>query len=594
MRTRDPFGDLLEHARHQSLPDWTLAYVVGAALVWVVVFLLGQYLAWPDAVGRFVALALALGLVPSLVLAWNRDFDYEPHRTRRALRAFVVAGAVAGYALWHFAPQVFTPSLERILATAEQDAGARRASIAVRPFVVVDGGSDPFADGMHEDLVRRLGRVPQLTVLPAGAAEDLPPAATPGEAAQALGARFVLSGEIRRNADRLRLTATLTEGARAAVVWSKDYERPITGLLALEAELAEQVARSLAEEVDAAELERLRRNPTDDPAAYEAFLQGQHHLRNATPESRALAIAQFRRAILLDPEYARAWAGLADAYNFRADLYLPQEVWPVSSALARRAVALDPTLPEVQATLARILAFYDWDLAEAEVVLRRALERGARCGDETRVCETYFFVLYLVGRCDDAITLTQQMVAARPRDASGYRRHAIALQCAGRYAEAVDALERSTPLIAKGAKTARASLLAMQAYMNALDGKALRANQLGREAVALAPQEPIVLVNAGIAFGITGDVKDATAVIELFDRVGDLGLIAPRTYRAAVLAGVGRKDEALDLLEQALANRESVLLQILNDPGFDPLRREPRFQKIVERMGGTRYARRPR
>lgn len=582
----------LAHAGRQSVPDWTLAYAAGAALVWVLLYLFGQYYGWPAPMARNIAIAFAIGLVPAIVISWNRDFDYDPRHTRRVLRGFTGGAVVAALALWFLAPTVFTPSLERILQTT-QEAVAGQASIAVRPFRLSGdpAGAGPIADGIHEDLTQRLRSIPTLSLLPHGSVDDLPVDATPGEVAETSRARFVVSGELAREGDRIRLSVTLTEGIRAAVLWSKDYERPISGLLALEAEIAEQVASSVVKQVEPSELARLRRNPTENPAAYEAFLQGQHHLRNATPDSRTAAINEFRQAIMLDPNYARAWAGLADAYNFRADLYLPQEVWPVSSALAQRAVMLDPTLPEVQATSARILAFYEWKLEEAEVALRRVMNQGVRCGDETRVCESYFFVLFIMGRCDDAITVTAQLVAARPRDAASFRRRAIALACAGRYAEAIDVLERSVPLVPKNSKLARASHLAIMAYMNAFAGRSLRANQLAREAVALGPQEPIVLCNAGIAFGVTGDKAGSIAVLELFERVSEQGLIAPRTYRAAVLAGAGRLDEALTLLEAALANREVALLQVLNDPGFDKLRGEPRFKRLVERMGGTRYAR---
>ena len=290
---------------------------------------------------------------------------------RRALAlavALTTLAALAGYLLYgarHRAPE---------------PAAGRRLRLAVLPFENLSG--DPsqewFSDGLTEELTSRLGslkpaalgvvgRTSAMTFK--GKREDL------GAIARELGVDYLLEGSVRREGERVRVTARLIQASDQTAVWSARRDLNLGGTLHLQSRIGEEVARELALELLPAERAALERGAAANPAAHDAYLAGRHRLAQGTPEAVAASLPALARAAALDPRSATVQAALADAYERLALTggLPPRQAFSRAAAAARRALALDPSLAGAHATLGSILFRHYRRYPEAETEVRRAI-----------------------------------------------------------------------------------------------------------------------------------------------------------------------------------------------------------------------------
>ena len=258
--------------------------------------------------------------------------------------------------------------------------GARTPrSVAVLPFETMNGdsASDYFGDGMAEELISALGRIPGLRVASRTSSFAMKGRNTGlDDVGKRLGVGTVLESSVRRDGDLVRITARLVDVSRDSVLWAGQYTSQLRNVLFLQDSLARAIVGALSGALSGEPAIVLSRPRSWDPDAYEDYLLGRHYLRQRRPGAMTSAIRSFESAIRRDSSFALAYAGLADAYVLSApyESKPPREVFPQARDAARFALALDSTLAEAHTSLGMVAMFYEWNWADAGRSLRRGVE----------------------------------------------------------------------------------------------------------------------------------------------------------------------------------------------------------------------------
>jgi len=475
----------------------------------------------------------------------------EPRPRRRfALLAFLVgaiAASLGSVILWSARPM-------------------ERRMLLVRPFenLSEDEAQDFLSEGLAEEIItetasaapERLGVYGRTTAL---RFED-------GD----LDFDYVLEGSFRRQGDRIRITARLVD-ADGASLWTESYDRTTSDMLEVESDVAGRVARALLPEA-VPSFERYE-GSTASARAHEAYLEGRHHLAEMNLSGLRLAADAFERAVALDPGYARAWAGLADAYNLLPwwGGLSPRESAVRGRAAAERALALSPLLAEGHDALGFVHLYYDFDFAEAETRFRRALEL------QPGLAMTHYWyagLLSATGRHEEAIVrirAAQELDPLSPlinADAGWYYFYAR------RYSDAMRECRRILGIFPDYAWAQQCVLSA--ARKAGLDGDA-RAS-LDELARLLNAPEPLraALHDEGNAWSRWFLEKMEAASSKLY--------VSPFSI-ALLNVDLGDRAGALDALERAYEERDGFLVHVGVDPRLEPLHDEPRYRKLLGKLG---------
>ena len=452
-------------------------------------------------------------------------------------------------------------------------------SLAVLPFRNPSGKADYFAEGMSDALIASLGKIGQLRVISQQSVMKYIRSENPLPLiAQELGVHLVITGSVLRSGRKVRITIGLIQPDSEKQLWSETYERDLQDVLALEDEVAGQVAKQVRLELTDQERNRLTQARPVDPVAYDLYLQGRFHWNRRTAEELRKATKYFERAIARDPTYAAAHAGLADTYALRA-LSEYDELGPTiakARAEALRALALDGNLAEAHASLGVIKLYYDWDSAGAERELRRAIELNP--SDAAAHLWLYLLLLsrgqlddaepylqtarqldpfspsissgladnlLLRGDIDGSIEQSRRTIDLQPDYPMGYEDLLVALDAKGRSAEAFDVYEKLLSSVGHSS----IAMLARGVYRRS-----------GYRAALLA---------AGDALAREPGQKDESMI-------------------AAAFTLAGEHDKALLWLEKGMELRSSAMVLLRQDFVWRTLRGEPRFQRLLDRLDRQR------
>jgi TolB-like protein/DNA-binding SARP family transcriptional activator/Tfp pilus assembly protein PilF len=465
----------------------------------------------------------------------------------------------------------------------EIPAGARSpARVAVLPFTGPTGDPEGalLAAGTADELRRRLTRLGDVVVI-AGSSVARYRGTELGarEIGSELDAHTLVEGAVRQADGRIRVSVHLVDAASEGTTWSGDFEAGADDILFLQADVAERVAVAIGVRLRADERRRLATGGTEDADAFRLYLAGRQRLSTGGPAAVQEARDLFERAVAADSSFARAWAGLADAYDQLAGLNLlpSADAYARARASAEAALSNDPELAEAHASLAHILGTYFWDQELATRHFRRAIELDP---SDARARRTYAGHLRKLGRYEEARREAAVALELAPRDFfSGVELGVVSL-FEGRYDQAVTELRRV------------AGWGPGYAYANTFLARAL--GELGHDEEALAALEalgpmrslPDPLSIAGYQHARAGRVGEARAVLAILEELvpGDQGF---EFLRAVVLIGLGHYDQALDLLDRAADDRDWRMILIGGEPLFAPLRPDPRFQALLHRVGLT-------
>jgi TolB-like protein/DNA-binding winged helix-turn-helix (wHTH) protein/Tfp pilus assembly protein PilF len=503
--------------------------------------------------------------------------DEAPATRRRAVLAvFAIAALIAAGA---FLARVWRGDW-RALPGAGLASG--RVMLAVLPFENL--GADPeqgyLSDGLTEELIAEFGRLDPtgLGVIARTSAMSYK-GTTKSVAliAKELGVDYIFEGSVRREGDRVRIVAQLIRASDQTHVWADRYDRDLGSVLGLQTEVARQIAAQTRIRLSAAASARLGRTITGHPEAYQAYLRGRFFLNQRTGGAIEKAVEQFRQAIAIDPAYAQAHAGLADAYELLASYanITPRDFFDRSLQSAHRALELDPELAEPYASLGTIHTSYTWDWIEAERAYRRALELNPSSAEARK---GYGELLSFLGRHDQAIVQLTRATALDPVALVMHANLGIVYWRARRYDEAMQQMTQTLNMN-PNYMLGHLNVGLIQAARGEYDAAAAAF----RRASEYSPRfgDPLGLL--GHAHARAGRIEEARAVGD------ELRRLSAETYvsayiRALYHLGLEERELALDELERAYDERSWLVAMVKVDPMLDALRSEPRFQALVQRL----------
>jgi TolB-like protein/Tfp pilus assembly protein PilF len=462
---------------------------------------------------------------------------------------------------------------------------AGRVTLAVLPFQNLSGDAeqDYLSDGLTEELITQLARLrpDRLAVIARTSAMQYRNVARDVRAIGAeLGAAYLLEGSVRRGGDAVRVTAQLVAAGDGTNLWADSYEQPLTDVVEIQSAIAERVGDSLSIHLLSEQHAAHARARHTTPEALEEYFRGRYFWFTHNPDGFARSFACFQRAIALDPGYAPAHAGLADAYaafGFWAHgMKPPKEMYPLARASAERALALDPGLAEAYATLGFVQFQFDWDWAAAERSFARALELNPSYATGH---QWYSLYLALQGRIAEALAENTRARALDP--------HAMVLVDGsigwvyyfGReYDKAREHLSRTLEMNPNLPLT-RMLLASVHCFSGrfdeALDEHDAFDRRHGPRAVGITLRA-CHLARAGRR----AEAEEALARLKR----GDASSAVFSWHVAMVQANLGHTDEAFAELERVYAEHSDALAYLRAEPHWDPLRSDPRFDDLLRRV----------
>jgi len=454
-------------------------------------------------------------------------------------------------------------------------------SLAVLPLESLssDASQDYFADGMTDELISDLGQISALRVISRTSVMGYKHARKPlPQIARELKVDAVVEGTVLRSGDQVRITAQLIEASTDKHLWSQSYEGGLKDTLAFQNDVARSIADQIQINLNAQEQAALKKVTVVDPEAYESYLKGRYFWNKRTADGLSNAIDFFNDAIESKPNYAQAYAGLADSYALEGDwkygLLAPKEAYPKAKAAATKAIALDGTLGEAHISLAFCLENFDWDSQSAGREFTRGIELnpGYAIGHEW-----YGWHLAALGRHEEAVAEVEKAVSLDPLSPSIGADLAEELLVAHRFDEAITQSRKTLildPFFAPAHYVLGQALVQKHNYNEAI-------SELQR-AIELSPGSTAFKANLAYAYAVSGMPNKATKILdELKNRSPQAYSNAPEI--AMIYIGLNDKDQAMAWLEKSYAERFSPW--VLMRPCFDPLRSDPAFQDLVRRIG---------
>jgi len=452
-------------------------------------------------------------------------------------------------------------------------------SLAVLPLVNASGdeNAEYLSDGITEAIINSLSQLPQLkrVIARSTTASYKGKVVDPRKVGQELNVRAVLTGKMTQRGDDLIIGTELVNTSDGARLWGEQYTRKIADILAVQEEIVRQISEKLRLALTGEQRERLAKHHTDNIEAHRLYLKGRYHWNKVNEEGLRKSVEYYNQAIDLDPNYALAYAGLADSYYFLSNLYLPpQEAMPRSRAAAMKALQLDETLPEAHAALAVAKSQYDWAWAEADHAYKRATALNPSYAS---VHNIYGLFLTGMGRFGEAQTEMNRARELDPLSAYIHVGTATPALFARRYDQAIEQLRKSVTWNPD--------------FPSAHHNLGLAYAHKGLYEEAIAEMKKAISLDSGwtnLAFlgaiyAKAGKQEEARKVLDEMrerarrEHVSEYGF-------ALIHAGLGDKDRALASLEKAYTGRDEYMILLKVDQFLDGLRSDPRFTDLLRRM----------
>jgi eukaryotic-like serine/threonine-protein kinase len=454
-------------------------------------------------------------------------------------------------------------------------------SIAVLPLE--NRSNDPDAeyisDGVTESINNSLARLPSLKVTPHSVALHYKGKATDMQkVGDELGVQTVLTGDVRQRGDDLTINVELDDIRNGKQLWGEQYNRKVADLLAVQSDIAREVSQRLRSQLSAEDEQKLTKGSTDNPEAYRLYLKGKYYTNKLTKEGFDTGIDYFNQAIAVDPNYALAYSGLAFNYVNQDDWFMsPNQAGPKTKNAAKRALAIDESDAGAHVSMGIVTHWYDWNWAAAEKEFKRAIELSPNNSD----AHTYYsWFLAPMERHDQAIAEAKRAQQADPL--SGFAAFGVgaALVFARRWDPAIEQLRRAIEI---DPNFWFSHCFLGRAYEQ--KGKLPEAIVEFQRAVELEKDNAETWSGLGHAYALSGNRAEAQKILDHLKEVSAHEWVAP--YNIAVIyAGLGEKEQAFALLDQAYKDRSYYLPTYLaTDSRIDSLRSDPRFAELRKRVG---------
>jgi TolB-like protein/Flp pilus assembly protein TadD len=499
--------------------------------------------------------------------------DSRPTATLRQKHFLIAGGALlitaSAIAVWFYSrqPTVTLPPPEK--------------SIAVLPFENLSHDPDNayFAEGMQEEILTRLAKIADLKVISRTSTQRYKSVPENlAEIARQLGVAHILEGSVQRSGDVVRVNVQLINAENDSHLWGESYDGRLTDIFAVESEIATNIADMLQAKLTARENRAISGRPTDNPVAYEDYLKGRYFWNKRTGNDFKTAITYFQQAIDNDPGFGLAYAGLADTY-----VLLPAFTWaappdamPKAKVAAQKALELDNTLAEAHTSLAMVLRAYDFDYNQATTEFKRAIELNANYAPARYWFGTH--VLSALNRFNEAIAEVKRALELDPLSLVANVDLGVTYVYARQFDDAIDQLRKAVELD-NNFSYAHGELGV------ALECKGLIDAAIGEfESAYRLNDDPVVFGLLGHAYAVRGRRDDALKLLAQLKEESARSYVPAYSF-AIIYLGLGDKDEALGWLEKDFSDRDGWNIGFIKvDPMLDPLRGNPRFEALAEKI----------
>ncbi len=582
MNPKNFFGEL----KRRNVYKVAVAYAVVGWLLIQIGTQVFPFFEVPNWAVRLIVLLIAAGFPIALILAWA--FELTPEGIKRTEDADLVTPVVSRKQSWIYvviiagALSVGLFFLGRYTATNVANLPAK--SIAILPFENLSRDPDNayFTEGIQDEILARLAKIADLKVISRtstqrykSSPDDLP------QIAKRLGVSNILEGSVQKTADRVRVTVQLLNATTDTHLWGETYDRKLTDVFAAESDIARAIADTLRAKLTGSEQNALAARPTENPEAHQLYLRGRYFWNKRTGADFKKAIGYFNQAIEKDPNYALAYAGLADACVLLSAYAeaSPKDSLPQAKAAAEKALGLDSTLGEAHASLAQALLAYDLNFAEANREFRRAIELNPNYATAHHWYGES--VLGPLGQFEEAIAEARRSLELDPLSVIINADYGSALTNARRYDQAIEQL-RKTVEMDPGFYYAHWTL------GNALELKGFTEEAIAeyKKAIALN-DDPLPRALLGHLYAKLGRKDEALAILKQLRELRESSkerYVSP--YNLALIhIGLGQKNEAIQLLEETYEERDGYNIVFIKvEVLLDPLRGDPRFEALVQKV----------
>ncbi len=456
-------------------------------------------------------------------------------------------------------------------------------SVAILPFTNASGdpNTEYLSDGITESVINNLSQLPGLRVMARSTVFRYKgKEADPQKVGQELRVGAVLTGRLLERGDTLIVHAELVDVSKGTQLWGEQYNRKLTDVLAVQEDISREISEKLRLRLTGDERKRLVKRYTESTEAYPLYLKGRYYWNKRTEEGFTKGIEYFQQAIEKDPNYALAYAGLADSYALGGVPLSPisaSERMAKAKAAAMKALEIDDSIPSAHTSLAYIRHRFDWDWRGAEKEFKRAIELNP---NYATAHQWYAFFLATMGRMDEAIAeakLAQQIdpLSLVMNSALGRIYH---------FARQYDrAIEQFRKTIDMDPNFASAHFDIAESYVV----KRMYAEGIAeyRKGLAISGRNLTYLSELGWAHAQAGNTTEAMKILNQLEEISRQSYVPPFAF-AFIYIGLGDKDRAFTWLEKAYEQRDNPIMVFLKaEPLFDPLRSDPRFQNLLRRIG---------
>jgi DNA-binding winged helix-turn-helix (wHTH) protein/TolB-like protein/Tfp pilus assembly protein PilF len=467
------------------------------------------------------------------------------------------------------------------LRTKPDTVSASERSIAILPFRPLETTSqdDYLGLGMTDALITRLSNLHKIIVRPVSAVRKYATADDPLAAGRQLAVQSVLEGSIQRAGDRIRVSVRLLRVSDGELLWGAPFDEKFTDMFSVEDSISQKVATALLINLNSEEQRQLLRPFTASSEAYQLYMKGRYQWDRRTADGVKKSIDFYQQAIQADPDYALAYAGLADSYtlagSYGYSIMRPREAMPKAEAAAAKALQLDDTLAEAHAALGYIKLTYDWDWSGAEQEFKRAISLNP-------VYDTahhwYSHLLVAVGRMPEALAEAQRALEISPSDTVMNEHLAWTYFMMRDYDAAIQSAHRAIEIEPDFLLAHR--VLGMAYLYKGEHDQAIAEFTRG---VELSHGDAVAQAFLARAYAGAGQKDKATQMLDELVKLSAKQYVPP-TEIAVTFAALDKKDEAFTWLNKAYDERAAALAYLKVNPVFDPLRSDPRFQDLLRRM----------
>ena len=582
-------GGFFAELKRRNVYKVAVAYAVVGWLIAQIATQIFPFLEIPNWIVRLVIMLIAIGFPIALVIAWA--FEATPEGIKRTEVADAMPSASVGRKryVWIYIV-VIGGVISAALFFIGRYTGQNRAaapndvpgkSIAVLPFESLseDKNNAYFAEGVQDEILTRLAKVADLKVISRTSTqhfkstpENLP------QIAQQLGVANILEGSVQKASDQVRVNVQLINALTDAHLWAETYDRKLTDIFAVESEISKTIADTLQAKLTGSEKISIAKVPTANTEAYELYLKGRFFWNKRTGADLKRAIDYFNQAIAKDPNYALAYAGLADSYTLLSvfSAASPQDSIPQARVAAKKALELDNTLAEAHASSGRILSGYDYDFERAIAEFERAIQLNPN------YATSYHWIsngpLTARGEFDRAITEGKRAVELDPLSMVDNADLGQIYFYARRYDEAISQVRKAIEI---DPHSYLAHYYLGQIYQ--LQGHLTEAIAEYQKAVEL-DDDPQALAFLGQAQARIGQHDKAQKILSRMTEEAKSRYVSAYSF-ALMFIALGDKERAIDALERAY--REGAANDIITirvDPMLEDLRGQPRFEALAEKI----------